>query len=778
MKVADLRSSRYATFQLNDSGQVAWTQEDGEQSQIYMYGDSLVSIATSQGPVPILLFNDLGQIVWLTTDENDSKLNLYSGGEITQISNGFTAPLYPHINKQGQIVFVAREDNGYQVLLYEDGQISNLTDENGDYAAPQISDNGQVAWFGAEEEVLHVYLYTNGVIEKINENEKFTLDKNIYNRRINNLGQVVWSSDERDDFYDDIINFYDGTRVVKLKPMVHNQNPTINNNGQVVWQGWDGNDHEIFLYTGGEIIQVVDNEDDDGFPVINDQGIIAWEGSDGNDLEIFTYDNGIITQLTDNTLDDFSPQINNNGQVAWLTKNSNGDLQGLFRTDPGTGHIINSNAGSVMESTLTPWVRMDAASNSDSTLPQEEQEEESRVLNEVPDEESNSIPPRIPLDARDASSRETDNDPLFSFVVMGDSRLSTGWVPGAHKFPHAFVSDLAGKMIALAEQSRLPFVVFLGDMCTFPQGSGGLYLDTWFDTFFDPLIQNFIQVFPVMGNHETYDWVQFHKTGKWNQDQAQFSLEAFGIRMRDAQMSDKIHILNGNGNYYFDYPFHAEEGQLPNSRFFVVNFYTEDPGTNNSGYIDEITLMVLELEITRAKKDGIKNIFVFGHPPLYANTHKNVEKFKSFLFDYQVRAYFAGHIHQYRHGVIYKDSPSSAPFFHEIVTGAAGADLDGPSSFSWVPKHSDMFYSVARRFNYVLVEVYEQEIWVTTYITKDDLFKANNKSLPQMIAFERFRIMQNGENVEHQQMYCNGPAEGPKPYTPRGDVIWCRDFTE
>ena len=177
MKVADLRSSRYATFQLNDSGQVAWTQEDGEQSQIYMYGDSLVSIATSQGPVPILLFNDLGQIVWLTTDESDSKLHLYSGGEITEISNGFTAPLYPHINKQGQIVFVAKEDNGYQVLLYEDGQIFNLTDENGGYAAPQISDNGQVAWFGAEEEVLHVYLYTNGVIEKINENEKFTLTR-------------------------------------------------------------------------------------------------------------------------------------------------------------------------------------------------------------------------------------------------------------------------------------------------------------------------------------------------------------------------------------------------------------------------------------------------------------------------------------------------------------------------------------------------------------------------------------------------------------------------
>ena len=58
------------------------------------------------------------------------------------------------------------------------------------------------------------------------------------------------------------------------------------------------------------ITQITNNTYNDNSVQINDNGEMVWSGYDGTDHEIYMYDGASITQLTDNPYYDFSPQIN------------------------------------------------------------------------------------------------------------------------------------------------------------------------------------------------------------------------------------------------------------------------------------------------------------------------------------------------------------------------------------------------------------------------------------------------------------------------------------
>lgn len=775
LQIADLQSSRVADFQINGAGHVAWLLSNEGQSEIYIYREgSVASIAASQEGFGGILLNDLDQIVWVGLEQGETKLYLFNEDKTAQISNGFTNPLVPQINNQGQIVFVAREDNVYQLLLYDDGRITNLTDNDRSCSTPQISDSGDVAWFGADvsKEAFDLYLYENGVTNKINEKVIFALDENYSYRHINKMGQVVWASNERAGLYDNIVHLYDGSGIVQLKPMVHNINPVINNSGQVVWQGWDGNDYEIFLYSDDQVIQVTDNEEDDAFPVINDEGVLAWQGSDGNDLEIFVYDDGVIGQLTNNDLDDLYPKINNKGQVAWLSKNADGEYQALFRAAPGAGEIVNANAGMVIESASTPWIARAAVSDSG----------ESRKDEEFP---------KASVSVEDESSCRTDYDFLFSFAVLGDSRLSCGWWPDQHKYPHDFVKNLGGH---LAEwlwkepghpDKALSFVVFSGDMATYPVDTTYPkvpHLDDWFGAFGGQLSYYGIPLYPVMGNHETYEPPP-HTIGKYYPEAAKYSLQTFENQMtkpKHYSVNYNYMYIDGYGNYFWDWP-----KDSPNSRFFVISWYDEYYSDNN-GLITDSCIQALKTHLEAARSKNIKNIFVMGHVPLpdkpsSSSSPANTNTLIDLLYEYDVKVYFAGHKHLYYHRNINRYDPTTkkqVSFGHELVCGAAGADIGSGSHKATMNEPCDptnKFISLAVRYNFAIVQVYDDSITVRVYTTIDDCFQANGlKAIPPTMEFERFCIMQNSDTVYE---FCNGPKGGQSAQTTRTDILYCKDPT-
>ena len=84
---------------------------------------------------------------------------------------------------------------------------------------------------------------------------------------------------------------------------------------QVVWTGFDGNDNEIYLYDGTQVIQLTDNDFEDSNPQIHD-GNVTWEGYDGSDLEIYYWDGKKTTRLTNNARIDRAPRIHGS-DVVW-----------------------------------------------------------------------------------------------------------------------------------------------------------------------------------------------------------------------------------------------------------------------------------------------------------------------------------------------------------------------------------------------------------------------------------------------------------------------------
>ena len=54
----------------------------------------------------------------------------------------------------------------------------------------------------------------------------------------------------------------------------------------VTWSAWDGQDYEIFVYTGSSIDQLTDNACDDISPDVSGRTVV-WSGWDGHDWEVY-----------------------------------------------------------------------------------------------------------------------------------------------------------------------------------------------------------------------------------------------------------------------------------------------------------------------------------------------------------------------------------------------------------------------------------------------------------------------------------------------------------
>ncbi len=395
----------------------------------------------------------------------------------------------------------------------------------------------------------------------------------------------------------------------------------------------------------------------------------------------------------------------------------------------------------------------------------------------------------------EARPEDSNNDYLFSFVVLGDSRLASGCCSLlTPKFPKDFVKDFAQKIAKLTPKPM--FVVFVGDMCTFP-ASAWLpkclscspyvnHLESWFDTFYAPLAEQGILLYPVMGNHETYEsWYDIKKPGTWQEAQARISLDTFKKHLAKQTPEFKPRLDEFDGSYYWDWPGSRTEDSAANSRFIVLNWYVDGKDISPST-IDKVASF-----IDSANEDNIKNIFIFGHVPLWEIGGENQNRLVHLYLDNNVRAYFGGHVHLYQHNIFSKKEmhESRIRTLHQIVSGAAGAEI---SEISWMATYKNdnanpikqSIASYALRYNYVLVEVYEQEIWIKSYVTIEDLshvgpYKdgdskvtfvsdcasggASRKKVPSLIEFERFRVMRRGENVDESedvpdQYYCGLPV--------------------
>jgi hypothetical protein len=95
--------------------------------------------------------------------------------------------------------------------------------------------------------------------------------------------------------------------------------PQINSAGQVVWQGWDGNDWEIFFWSGSSVQQLTHNDRNDINPRINANGKVVWQGWNGLAWQIYYWDSSTVQTLSASWVDSVNPKINsaNPPSVVW-----------------------------------------------------------------------------------------------------------------------------------------------------------------------------------------------------------------------------------------------------------------------------------------------------------------------------------------------------------------------------------------------------------------------------------------------------------------------------
>lgn len=287
---------------MNYVGDIVWQgrptgAEDNAYEIFFRSGDSGITeqITTNSIFDSSPRLNDIGEISWMSFDGTDWFVNLYSGGSASVISLPTPFEPWPQINNLGEVAWVHVDGNDYEIYLYSGSSVSQITDNQTNDVQVRINDLGDLMWRGRGD------LQTN-------------LSYDIYTRP-SGAGITQVTSDDLLDW-----------------------SPQISNSGHMVWLSYDGVQCDVVVKrtTDPAPMQITTTSEEEHNPVINDAGIVAWQGFDGNDWEIFVYSGNTITQLTDNDFDDVTPQINSLGEIAWFAFGGN---LGIYLFEPETGTV-------------------------------------------------------------------------------------------------------------------------------------------------------------------------------------------------------------------------------------------------------------------------------------------------------------------------------------------------------------------------------------------------------------------------------------------------------
>ncbi|MFO5495052.1 MAG: TolB family protein, partial [Cuspidothrix sp.] len=147
---------------------------------------------------------------------------------------------------------------------------------------------------------------------------------------------VVYAKKDGNDY--EIYRYSGGTTTKLTNNTINDYAPQIAGN-TVVWYANYGTDVEIFRNNGTTTTQLTNNGTDEKDLKLSGSNAV-WVGWDGNDYEIYLNNGTTTTQLTNNTTDDYSPVISDN-KVAWF--HWNGTAENLFFYNGTTTTQITNN---------------------------------------------------------------------------------------------------------------------------------------------------------------------------------------------------------------------------------------------------------------------------------------------------------------------------------------------------------------------------------------------------------------------------------------------------
>jgi len=298
---------------VNEQLQVLWSEGEGYDT-LTLYDDGATIQLTEQLlPFSNAVMNNRGHVAWI---ETNNQVYFFDGDKTIKITDGTVAAWNLDINEKGHLVWDANDETGRNIYLFDGKKTKRLT-ASGVNGTPKISEKDDVAWVHRDEVGgdFEVYYYDGHNVRQLTFND--IEDDRV---QMSASGHVVWLGFEgqNSDVY-----FFDRHNVLQLTDdETRKILPTVTAKGQAFWLGLSdsGAEHfEIYTFFKGAMLQITDNDFDDGNYQTNGKGRIVWQGWAGSTWpwEIFFFDGHNILRLTDNETFDMNPVLNNRGFVVW-----------------------------------------------------------------------------------------------------------------------------------------------------------------------------------------------------------------------------------------------------------------------------------------------------------------------------------------------------------------------------------------------------------------------------------------------------------------------------
>ena len=300
---------------------------------------------------------------------------------VTRIDDSTRVTRDPVISETGLIAYTAyprdRDAAAADVVVYRDGRQTNLTGDHPDGPTANLKPvafRHAVAWTSTFRIAppspppgnSEICLWTDaGGLARVSGGSRFHSAVSIGRDNL-----LAWQMANAPPAGGEIIVWQNGERTQVTTNRFNDLAPQVFGD-LVVWYGWDGEDHEIFLYDhrAGAVSRVTSNRYDDvspclwgdtivweGYPAVEadvfswsrgtDAPVklsenseddlnpriwghtVVWQGFDGDDFEIWTYDleRKVRTKLTRNGYDDLQPEVRD-GLIVWMGYCENEDAE-------------------------------------------------------------------------------------------------------------------------------------------------------------------------------------------------------------------------------------------------------------------------------------------------------------------------------------------------------------------------------------------------------------------------------------------------------------------
>lgn len=353
--IASLHPVHAATLQLTnntvedteydvDSGNVVWTQFDGNDYEVYLYksSDGTTSQITDNTISETYLKIDGNYLVWVgctavPCSSNEIVVYNITTGTTTQITHNTYDDTAPEIN-DGYIGWIGQTNSEYDVFLYNIATSTTTQASSTGRVSPPDIDNNLAVWSYNDGNDYEISLYniTTGVVQQLTDNETHEQNAQIGD------GKIVWVSDAGATAQIVLYDLETNIAQQVTNTNVFNTRPDYDN-GKVVWATLETPttyNYYMFDTVNGTTTKLnnetyIASKNKKVGKITIEENSIVWNGSTGGNYNIYHYNisSGVETQLTDGFMDSTFPRMKG-GKVAWSAYDGN-DYE-IFLSD-GTG---------------------------------------------------------------------------------------------------------------------------------------------------------------------------------------------------------------------------------------------------------------------------------------------------------------------------------------------------------------------------------------------------------------------------------------------------------